>query len=417
MRGSADENAPSVGVSPSRLLPLWLRRLTAYCASGLIIAATLWVLLLLLLLVQVVTLSVIVAILLTALAQPVVNGLRAIGSPPWAAALGATVFLLAVPIGIGFLVVSRALEQVDDLRAALTMGVDDIRGWLITGPLSVSPAQVDQARAAIVEGIAGATPAPVAGATLVLQVLGAAVIALFLVFFFCKDGPRMWRWAVDLAPARHRGRVDGAGRAAWSALTRYVGGTAIIALIDATAIGVGLVILGIPLALPLALLVFVGAFVPLLGATISGAVAVAVALASQGFVSALITAGIVLGVQQVEGNLLQPLIMGRTLRLHPVIILLTVSAGFVLAGITGALIAVPLVAVVVAVAAFLRSEPATPGADAADPGSGPHIDTSPSDAVLAPRVSSLSRGRPACAEVEPGGRDEDAPRTPPSTPT
>lgn len=356
---------PGERLAPTGLLPRWLARLAIYAAAVLVVGAAAWVMLQVLLLVKVLTMTVLAAILLTALVQPIVQGLRAIGSPPWLAALGAVVFLLVLPLGVGYLVVSQAITQVDELRNALSAGIDEIRQWLVEGPLSLSPEQIDQIRNALVEGVQRSAPAPSATATLVLQALGSAIVALFLIFFLCKDGPAMWDWAVRLSPAQYRDRVDACGHVAWSTLSQYVTGTAVIALIDATAIGLGLLILGVPLALPLSLLVFIGAFVPLLGATISGAVAVAVALATQGFDSALITLVIVLAVQQIEGNLLQPLIMGHALHLHPTAILLSVTAGFLLAGIAGAVIAVPLVAVTYKVATLLRT--AQPAREAENP--------------------------------------------------
>ncbi len=335
---------------------MWMSRLASWSAALLLVSAALWLALQILLLVPVLTMTVLVAVLLTALVQPVRAGLQAVGSPPWLAALGAVAFLVVLPIGIGYLVVSQAATQTDDLRIAVSTGIEDIRGWLVEGPLSLSPAQVDDVYQALIEGVQGAAPAPANGAALALNALGATLVALFLVFFFCKDGPTMWAWAVSLAPARHREVVETAGQVAWSTLSRYVTGTAIIALIDAVAIGMGLVILGVPMALSLSLLVFIGAFVPLLGAIASGAVATAVALATEGFVPALIVLGIVITVQQIEGNLLQPLIMGRALHLHPTVIVLAVTAGFLLGGVAGAVIAVPVIGVVYKVGSFLREQ-------------------------------------------------------------
>ncbi len=148
------------------------------------------------------------------------------------------------------------------------------------------------------------------GATTALRVLGAAIFVVFAVFFLVKDGAAMWRWALSWTPARHRHRVDGAGRRAWAALTSYTRGTAVVATTDAVLIGAGLLLIGVPLWLSLTLLTFFAAFVPVLGATAAGAAAVLVTLVTNGLPDALIVLGIVLLVQQVEGNLLQPLIAG-----------------------------------------------------------------------------------------------------------
>ncbi|MEX0836218.1 MAG: AI-2E family transporter, partial [Nitriliruptor sp.] len=178
--------------------------------------------------------------------------------------------------------------------------------------------------------------------------------AIVLLFFFVKDGESIVDWFIARTPDDHRNVVRAVGHRAWSALAGFVRGTATIALIDAIAIGIGLAIVGVPLVLPLALLVFLGAFIPVIGAFISGLVAVLVALASGGFVTALIVLAIVFGVQQVEGNVLQPTIMRRAVALHPVIVLTALTAGGVLAGIVGAFLAVPVAAVLSAVGNELR---------------------------------------------------------------
>jgi putative heme transporter len=339
----------------------WLRSLAAHAAVLLLVAGAVWVIIQVFLRLQVVALTVLAAILFTALVHPVVRGLRRVGAPAWTASLGAVAFLLLIPVGIGYLVVEQALSQWDDLRGAVTDGVAATRGWLVEGPLSLSPDQVDRVSDALTDAVQGSAPAPVAGAALILELLGATVVAFVLVFFLCKDGRRMWGWVLDRAPAGRRDEVDGAGHAAWETLSHYVGGTALIAVIDAAGIGFGLVLLDVPMALSLTLLIFVGGFIPLLGATVSGAVAVVVALSTQGFPTALMVAAVVIGVQQLEGNLLQPLIMGRAVRLHPAVILVTVSAGFVLGGVAGAAIAVPMVAVSYRVTDYLTDRRAAPG--------------------------------------------------------
>jgi predicted PurR-regulated permease PerM len=172
-----------------------------------------------------------------------------------------------------------------------------------------------------------------------------AAVALVLLFFLLKDGPAMGRWLLGGVPERHRGTVGLAAARAWTSLQSYVRGTAVIAAVDAVGIGTGLAILGVPLALPLALVTFVAAFVPLIGATIAGTLAVLVAIATKGPVTALLVVGVVLLVQNLEGNLLEPLIMGRAVRLHPAVVLLSVTAGALAAGIAGALLATPLAAV------------------------------------------------------------------------
>jgi predicted PurR-regulated permease PerM len=212
----------------------------------------------------------------------------------------------------------------------------------------------------VVTTISSATPGGISLATTVITVLGAIALTLFVLFFLLKDGDGMWQWVVHTAPARHRDRIEEAGQRGWDTASRYVVGVVIIAVADSVLIGAGLFAVGVPVALSLSVLVFFGAFVPVLGALISGAVAVAVALVTNGTVAALIVLAIVLIVQNVEGNLLQPLVQGRAVHLHPVVIIVVVTAGYLLFGIAGAVVAVPLVAVTYTAARSLRDRESVP---------------------------------------------------------
>jgi len=171
-----------------------------------------------------------------------------------------------------------------------------------------------------------------------------ALIALFCLFFFLRDGRGMWLWLVGLLPEQARERTDFAGRAGWATLGAYTRTSVFVAFVDSVGIGLGAWILGLPLALPIAILVFLGSFIPIVGATVTGAVAVLVALVDGGWVTALIMLGIVILVQQLEGSILYPWLFGRAAAVHPVAILLTVAAGTIVAGMVGALLAVPLLA-------------------------------------------------------------------------
>lgn len=300
------------------------------------------------------TLAVVAALLTTALVQPVTNGLRRLRAPAWVAALGGVLTLL-VAIALPFaLITNRVVGQWDHLRRQTEEGLLRVREWLVNGPLPVSERQLDAALDGIIAGLRGAAPDPVGGATAAAQVLTAIVLALVLLFFLLKDGEQMARWTLGLVPERHRSRVSAAATAGWRTLVAYIRGTFMVAAVDGIGVGIGLAIIGVPLALPLALLTFVAAFIPIVGATLAGAVAVLVALVSNGVADALLALGVVLAVQQAEGNLLQPLIMGRALRLHPAVILVVVTAGTLLAGVAGAVVAVPIVAITYRVARSLR---------------------------------------------------------------
>ncbi|MGY2129761.1 AI-2E family transporter [Blastococcus sp. SYSU DS0617] len=340
--------------------PRWTVHVLAVSGAILALAAMGWLVFWLVLRLPLVTFAVALAVLLAALATPVSHALRRRGMPDAPSALLAVLTLLAVILGIGFLVGFRAATALRDLTRPLAAGIDRIRVWAIEGPLGLDPQQVADIRNQIVSFLYQASPSPTAGARMAVTALGGMILVAFLVFFLLKDGAVMWAWVLERVPARRREQVDGAGRSAWDTLASYVRGVVVVALIDAVGIGAALLILGVPLWVSLTLLTFVGAFVPLLGATVSGAVAVLVTLVTNDMTDAIIVLVVVLVVQQVEGNLLQPLIMGRALNLHPAVILLAVTAGALLFGIAGALLAVPIMAVTYRVVEYVRLHPVEP---------------------------------------------------------
>ncbi|PPK92925.1 putative PurR-regulated permease PerM [Kineococcus xinjiangensis] len=341
---------------PGRRVPAWTVRTLAYSGAVLAVAAVCWLVGTVVLRLWLVSATIAVALLFTALLAPLTLRMRRGGLPAVLAALLSLILLVGIPAAVAALVWSRVSEQVEDLTPVVTQGIDDIRNWLTTGPLQLDPARVAELRNQMVSAVSSAVPTPVGGARTLLQLLTAVALGLFAVFFFLKEGEEMWRWLVRRVTPRHRATVDRAGRAAWGTLTGYVVGLTLVALADAVLIGTGLFFVGVPLWLSLALLTFVGAYVPILGATVAGAVAVLVTMVTNGPQDALIVLGIVLLVQQVEGNLLQPLVVGRAVQLHPVVALVAVTAGTLLLGITGALLAVPLTAVVYRVLAAVNAD-------------------------------------------------------------
>jgi predicted PurR-regulated permease PerM len=182
-------------------------------------------------------------------------------------------------------------------------------------------------------------------ATTAIDVLASTFLVLFTTFFFLRDGRRIWRFLVNLLPVAAREPLASAGEQSWQTLVAYVRATVLVAFIDAVGIGIGLVGLRVDLAFPLAALVFLGAFIPIIGATLSGTVAILVALVTRGPVIALLVIAVVIGVQQLEGHVLQPAIMGKAVAIHPLAVIIAIATGVVLAGIIGALVAVPIVAV------------------------------------------------------------------------
>ena len=335
----------------------WLFTAAVHAGALLLVAAAIWLVVRVVLRVPLISITLAVTLLLTALVSPTASRMRAVGMPAALAAAVSLAVLVGVPAGIMFLIWTQVSGRFSELVASVTDAIDEIREYLITGPLSLDQEQVDRIRNQVVAYIEKAIPEPAVATQMVLQFATASVLVAFTVFFLLKDGRSMWAWALERTPAHRRSRLDGAGRRAWLTLTHYMAGTTVIAILDAVLIGVGLLVVGVPLWIPLTLLVFLGGFVPLLGATVSGAVAVLVTLVTAGFTDALIVLAVVLVVQQVEGNLLQPLLMGRAVNLHPVVTLLSVTTGTLLLGIAGALVAVPVVAVAYRTAEYLRTHP------------------------------------------------------------
>jgi predicted PurR-regulated permease PerM len=260
---------------------------------------------------------------------------------------------LAGPVGIVSISVAR---EYDELAMTVRQGLDDLTEWLEGPPLNLSFEGDRSLSETLRDAWSEASVYVVSGARSALSVITGLILALALLYFVLRDGQAFWQRILNLFSPASRGSVDRAGRRAWAVLGGYVRGTALIAAIDATLIGLGLWILGVPLVFALTVLIFLGAFIPFVGATISGLVAVLVALADGGVTTALIALGIVIGVQFVEGNFLQPIVQSRTVDLHPAVILLAVAAGGALFGILGAYLAVPITAVVFAIVASLHAE-------------------------------------------------------------
>lgn len=286
-----------------------------------------------------------VALLLTALLWPGVALLVRRGVPRGLAAALALVGGLTVVGGLLAFVISALTTGLPDMRSTITSSIRSIRDWLANGPLRMSAAELDRTTDQLIRWLQGGESAA-AGAFSIFsslsEVIAGFLLALFTLFFFLYDGPRIWRFLLKAVPAEHRPRVDAAGDSAFHALVGYVRATATVALIDAVGIGIGLVVVGVPLVFPLAALVFLGGFVPYIGAFTSGLASVLVAFVTGGPWTALLVLGIVLAVQVIEGNVLEPLLMSTIVRLHPLAVVLAVAVGVVWAGLVGALLAVPV---------------------------------------------------------------------------
>ena len=310
------------------------------------------------------TMAIIVALLVAALISPLTARLKRLGWPGSLAALSGVIGLLAVLAGTAYLIGRRAAGQLDDLRAQVIQGVDRLRHTLLDTLPGLDRARFDDLTARLVQGLRDTLPTPYAGITGATETLAAVLLAIILLFFFLRDGARMWDWLTGLLPAQHRPAADRAGRYGWRALTSYTHGIMAVAAVDAAGIGAALLILRVPLAVSLAVLTFLAAFVPIIGATVAGAAATLVTLVTNGTRDAVIVLAAVILVQQLEGNLLHPVIMRRAVRLHPIVTLLAVTAGTLVGGIAGALIAVPACAVTYhAIQGYRADEPDTAPAE------------------------------------------------------
>ena len=309
--------------------------------------------------VPIVTIPFVVALLLTAVLGPVQRRLhRGAHVPHSLAAFLALLLGIAVIGAIGTFVALQISANAPRMTEQFTQFLDDASRWLREGPLRLSDSQVEKYIQELSDTISKNQGTLVTGAITTLStlshVIAGGLLLLLSTFFLLRDGEVIWRWVLGLLPTSSRRRIDQVGRVGWHTLGGYMRGVTIIATLHATTIYVVLHVLEVPLALALSVLIFVGSFIPIIGALITGTVAILVALVAQGPVVALIMLGVVLLIQQIEGHVLQPLLMGHAVSLHPVAVILAVAAGSFAAGIVGALFAVPIVAVLNTVILYLH---------------------------------------------------------------
>lgn len=377
-RSDALEGPPIVGrvVHESRLgeddsaelaVPLPVRAAAAWSWRVLAIAAAAALVGYLIIVFKTVVVAFVVAILVAVLLDPVSAWLRKrLRVPRTLAAMITLLGTLAVVGGLLTLAGRSVIAGFTDLADQATQGFQELVSWLSDGPLGIEEAQVqawlDEALGQIEANSGILVSGALAATTSVTQILTGALISLFCLFFFLREGRRIWQWFVRLAPARSRDRVNEAGIRGWITLGGYARTQILVALADSIGIGLGAWILGLPLVLPLTILVFLGSFIPIVGALVTGSIAVLVALVDQDVQTAVIMLLIVLLVQQIEGNVLQPWLMGNAVSLHPVAVLLAVTAGTGVAGILGALLAVPVAAVVNTVVLYLHGHDKHPRA-------------------------------------------------------
>lgn len=305
---------------------------------------------------RVIVLPVMFALTIAPALEPVANRLRRARIERAAPGL-ALLTGVAVIAGLFTIVTASVLAQWDELVDSVSQAVDEITERLEGEPFNLSLDRSQNFRSSLADSWDQASGYAASGVQAGIGLITGLVLAVAVLYFVLRDGRELWGWFLRRFAPENRAAVDRAGKRAWEVLSGFVRGTALIAAIDATLIGLGLWLLGVPLAFALAVLVFMGAFVPFVGAFFTGLVAVLVAFADGGWKIGLAALAIVLTVQIVEGNFLQPIIQSRTVDLHPAVILLAVAAGGSLFGIAGAYLAVPVTAVVFAVIAALETDP------------------------------------------------------------
>ncbi|MCJ1695007.1 AI-2E family transporter [Rathayibacter caricis DSM 15933] len=320
----------------------------AWAWRVLVVVAALAVLALLIIELRLIVIPLLVAIVIAALLVPFSSFLQRHRWPKWLAITVSELGIIVIIGGLLFLVVTQVYQGFDDLSRQTVQSYDDLKAWLLESPLHLTEDEINEYAQQALTALQQDSGMLVSGALSVGSTIGhvltGVLLTLFSTLFILIDGPNIWRWVVRLFPHRARPAVDGAGRAGWVTLTNFVKVQIFVAFIDAVGIGVGAALLGVPLAIPIGVLVFLGSFVPVIGAVATGALAVFIALVYNGPLIALILLIVVLGVQQLEGHILQPLVMGSAIKIHPLAVVLAVAGGSIVAGIAGAFFAVPFVA-------------------------------------------------------------------------
>jgi predicted PurR-regulated permease PerM len=386
-RTAADEDAPVV--SRHREVPQTSRRREAAVGAAFARLATVSGRFLLVVLAAVVLgylagkfwvvlLPILLALLLATVLWPPVRFLRRRGVPDSLAAISVLLLALLLLFGILGGLAPQVTGQAQEIADQVTAGLDELQEGLTGPPFNLGEdrigATVDNVISELQSNAQNIAGRVLSGAAAAGSLLLTGLLALVLCFFYLKDGPKFLPWIGGLVGPRAAPHVSAIAQRSWVTLSGFIKAQAAVGLVDAVFIGVGLAVLGVPLALPLAVLVFFGAFIPIIGAVVSGALAALVALVTSGPTSALIVVALVLVVQQLEGNVLQPILVGRTLDLHPAAVILAVTAGGTLAGITGAFLAVPVLSVSAVAIRYARQQlaelepgPGSPPAAAGQP--------------------------------------------------
>jgi predicted PurR-regulated permease PerM len=363
------------------------RTLAIASAQFLLIAAAVVVLFYVLGRLWSILLPIVLGLLIATVLWPATRFLRKHGWPPALAATTVLVGFLALLGGIIAALAPSVADQVTELADAATAALQDVQEWLQGPPFNLGEDQIGEAVDSVINSIQGNAQNiagyALTGASAVGNSLINLILALVLVFFFLKDGPRFVPWLSAQTGPKAARHVAALSYKTWSTLSEFIRQQALVGFIDAFFIGIGLWILGVPLVLPLAVLTFFGGFIPIIGAFVAGAFAVLVALVSNGFTTALIVLVIVIVVQQIEGNILQPIIQGRGFNLHAAVVILAVTAGSSLAGIIGAFLSVPVAALIAVIYRYARDELDARSPEIADDGTRSRLSGDDSGAAVA----------------------------------
>jgi predicted PurR-regulated permease PerM len=335
---------------PGGQAPRWLQTAAGWAWRLLVLGLLVYVLARIASALRIVVLPCVAALLLTALLQPLTSRLKRAGMPGILATWCALLLAIALIAGLGTLIGVRTSAEYPTLVKEVVHSGHQLQHWLAGPPFHIRQARLQQLvtnlKNLIVSHKSQVAGTVLTGGKYLTEILGGTILTLFVGFFLLKDGDRIWGWLTGFMAPGRADRADRAGRAAWQVLVYYVRGTVLIAATHAIIIGVTLWILGVPLVIPLAAFVFLAAFVPLIGILVAGILSIAVTLGTKGLVAAVILLVVFLVEDQLDGHLLQPQIVGRIIRLHPLAVILALAVGGVLAGIPGAVIAVPTAAAI-----------------------------------------------------------------------
>jgi putative heme transporter len=348
----ADRSSPQV--------PRWLNTAAALGWRLLVVGAALYIVFLAFGRLRLVVMPLLFALFLTAILSPPANWLRKHRWPPLLATFAVFLVALAILVGVGFWLVPKVVNQFGDVGKQASQGFKDVQRWLTRAPFRLKQSEIDryinEARHQVTQRQGEIAHGALTGVGLLVEILTTTVLTIVITFFFVKDGDKITKWMIGLFAPERSGELREIGRRSWEALGGYIRGTAINGVVNGTVMGVTLAVIGVPLAMPLAFLTFLGAFIPLVGAIVTGILAALIALVAKGGVAALVVIGATIVVHNLEGYLVGPFVLGRAVHLHPVAILLALTTGTILAGILGAILAVPVLSIALAIIGYYRSE-------------------------------------------------------------